>query len=695
MHRPVSLVFTIAAFATALVPATAHAWGEVGTRPIGRGGVATCLRDTGQPGVLTVAGALKARSSPVDLLSSTPDLAPVGAADVGILDSCAAVARGQDGTDLVAGIVRRGLRKYDIVATVRHPGSPFAVPTVLKRDVHLEHQHIAAAVAPNGDMLIVWGEERGSRLAGDHASNRLVGTIAAAAEGFAPPKAITPWILGSVYYGADPVVAVDPQDRFTLAWQQSDVDPRKTVEEEDFQRIAVATADTTHGFAPVQVIERPVMHTDLQLAVAPDGDALLVYVDLDEGVKLVERPPGATSFGAAVRLANDVGLPREPAVAVRDGGGAVVAWRTGDADDSGVGAVVRGERGRFGSPIAVSPTHPSAGFLTGESLVAVFGMGGPFPPIDEQNTRLRAQLSGDRVTLAWIAPKRLPGGDRPDVPHAAIGSLSGKFGRATTMESPCRPANGIATVHLRDGEPGVAWTDNWTREGFGPLLFPRGSGSVHLATAAASPPKRSPLPRVRLSSSPQRLFPTQAVKVHAHCDRACELRATMPRPGVYGIDVAASARLTRAGSVELKLAPPETGAHYDRRSVRPVYVHGCGPGGNSVASASTRVRVSTRDPLPTPEPIAARAKRRMHSIVVSWRTTFPARRTTFDVFAMRGRDDLAFEPRSSKRVEGRAKTRFRVVLTPRSIRTVTAIRIQASSVDTEEFRHATVRLRRS
>jgi hypothetical protein len=116
------------------------------------------------------------------------------------------------------------------------------------------------------------------------------------------------------------------------------------------------------------------------------------------------------------------------------------------------------------------------------------------------------------------------------------------------------------------------------------------------------------------------------------------------------------------------------------------------PNGRRIASASQRIRIVERPPLPVPRPAGVRARRRGDSIVVSWRTAAPARRVVFGVMGRRNRrrgrefpllDALGYR-------FGRGRTRFQVTLRPRRPERVRWVALYAQSRDRERLRHIVI-----
>jgi hypothetical protein len=198
----------------------------------------------------------------------------------------------------------------------------------------------------------------------------------------------------------------------------------------DGNRIEVATAAPGSGFVMQRLTARADVDVDADpvLAVAPDGWALVTYRDEDAPPALFERGPGAAAF-AAVAVPGPVRRSyTDPAVAVRSGGGALVAWRTGS---SGVDALTRETAGPFSVRRIAGPVPIR------DITFAAFGVGAidPLegPPVSPDPPRLQAAVAPDgRAVLAWPSPA----GRRPlagTTARAAVGDLDGAFEPARTL----------------------------------------------------------------------------------------------------------------------------------------------------------------------------------------------------------------------------------------------------------------------
>ena len=231
------------------------------------------------------------------------------------------------------------------------------------------------------------------------------------------------------------------------------------------------------------------------------------------------------------------------------------------------------------------------------------------------------------MALAWTAPRPLP--DAPLAAMVATGTLDGAFGPPSALGSPARSVAGVAALLLPGGEPAVAWADNvvdTTGFGAGELEPSTRGGRIHLARADAAAGPATPPPAARLRAPRlQRLYPDEAIRVRVRCAAACDLRAFVREGGVTGAGAAAS--LPGGGSRVLRLQPTGDGDPVPRRRGRvTVRARVSAPGSPATRTLRLRVPLARRPPLPVPRLLDARAVRRGRSLVVTWRTAFPARR---------------------------------------------------------------------
>jgi hypothetical protein len=418
-----------------------------------------------------------------------------------------------------------------------------------------------------------------------------------------------------------------------------------------------------------------------------------VAFDGNDTVTAFERAP--TAAFKPVRLQAGIVEPSEPAVALRDDGAAVVAWRVQNPDGEttgGVKAVVRRARGSFSGPMLVaSPRHETSEgvFIIGSAEGRV-----PVPPLDQDNGRLRAALSSDdRVLLTWAGARGAGDGDRPVRALAAVGRLTDGFGRVTTLGSPCRGVNGVAPL-VAGGKLAAAWTTNLTRTPF-PLFagfeLPSGAGRVHMAVATGRPAPWGKAPVVRLEArAGQRLRFDQGVRVKVSCDRACDLRGLI-RGDTGRLRAFDSGALDRAGTTALDVGPgPEaTLAPRAVQDVR-VVVHACATNAPSLTRATLRVTVRRVPPPPVPVPLGVRARRLGKTITVTWHVPRRADRVTFIVQARSTpRTDIE-QARLADVVEGHHRHGFMSRLRLQRGDRVPYVAVTAAGLDPPHTQHTVV-----
>jgi hypothetical protein len=620
---------------------------------------ASCLRPTGVPGGL----ALFARPGATDLWhADASGMARRERARLGRLQQCAAAAAAGDAA-VLAGVVARG----EVHAAIRDAGGAFGPPARL--GAGSQPQDVAVAVSPAGHAAVVWTERRGD-IAALRSQLRVVIARRLPGQGFSAPEPLTGWWTSETFSEPRPAVGVDARGTTTVIWSR---ELRRRYRE----RATVAVAAPGGGFA-VQRLGSPDAFGDVPaaLAVAPDGWTVVVHGPDARGLGVFERAPGTARF-TRIRLSprsdayHDV---RDPAAAVGNGGGAVVAWRTGAVEDGGVAAMTRGPGGSFALPEVVSPARRSN---EGGSLVAV-ALGGS-PPVDADADRLRAQLGpGGRVLLAWTGGRR---GEPASVVRAATGGLGVSFDPAQIVSGPLRDAEAPAPLFLEDGRAAVAWVDNAS-------AGDASDGRVHLAVEDVAQ-RASEIPRLRLRADrTQRLFPSEPVRVTTRCDRPCDVLGTLA-----GADELVSTTLPGAARAELEL-PRYWFTRAARRSGQvKVEVSAAEPGGRTPVRRSMRIEVLRRPPLPLRRPLDVRARRRGEEIVVRWRTAGPARRMYFSVLGRRTLRPAGIDFSATQYRNGRGRARFVARLRPDRPRRVRWVAIVAGSYDRARTRTVIVPVR--
>jgi hypothetical protein len=500
---------------------------------------------------------------------------------------------------------------------------------------------------------------------------------------------LTPWQAAGEFGQPSLVAAIDATGTATVAWLRPLPDTRRIS-----GAVAVETATARPGgrFAVQRVAKQVQDATRPALAVADDGWALLA-VDGADGVAAYDRAPGIERFTPvpvpAPHGGDDpwFGGMGYPVAAIRDGGGALIAWRTGFGNQNGVAAATRTGAGSFTRPRAVAPAPRAGGYNDAAYVV----LAGSSPPQDPDGGRLQAAVSADgRALLAWTAVDDL--GAPTLTLRVVAGTLADGFGAPARLGSPLRSADAVAPLFLSDGRAALAWTDNATS--FEPSAVGESHGRLHLALESAPTRPSPPPPRIALRAQrSQRLFASSPLRVRVRCDRACDIYAT-----VRGSGSAVTASLSHAGRLALRLQRGDrirTTRHRQtiqaRRGRLRVIVRAAAPNGHRIATRSRTVRVRARPALPIARPTGVRARRDGDAITVTWRTAGPARRTQFIV-----------EPRHSRHrhpsdtgllatqfVNGRGRTRFRVRLRPQQPRAIRWVAVTAISPDDQTSRQVT------
>jgi hypothetical protein len=670
-----ALVVTLALLAA--VPAEAAR--DIVVRDSPRAAVATCLRATATPGLVGLLGPLERRMSPYDLVRVSPDGVTLAAtARLGILDECPAVAADPSGHAVVAGAVRARKFRGIIRAALAEPGGGFGAPIDIAR-TRGSMTPVAAAVSPRGDAVVAWTVTRqGAGRGFPDGRTRVIAALRQAGGTFGPRRFLTPWRGAGFAETATVSVGMEASGRATVAWAQPNPSRPNTSR---LSNVAVATAAPGEAFAPVQVLTRRVYDAGLvALSVAPDGRAVLAH-DGQGTVQVFERAAGGSEFASAVRLQRRRGFSewQDPDVALAPDGSALVAWRGGD--ETGLEDVFVASRrgtGPWTAPVAVQRGRDD-GSLAVSYGVLLATRGKPSPPLDEDNTRVRAAVGPDgRYLVTWSAERPLPLGDRRLAPRLAQGQAGGRPSDPETAGCACRSINGVVALTLPGGETALAYTDNVTTTFAFGVEFARRAGRLHVA--GSGPPGLSP-PAPRLRVRPPRAMTLgygNRLRVRVGCDRPCDLRAYVVggRDRARGLAVgtlreAGSTRLAIKPAFEEHLAPPARGRAR-------VVVHGYAPNGRRFTSQSVPVDLRRKPLRPLPRVLNVRAVRRGGAVVVTWQTATPARRVSFRVKGRLSRRDRF--PIVEDSTPGRGGRTFRLRLSLREVRELGEVTVIAVSV---------------
>jgi hypothetical protein len=657
---------TIAVLTALALPATASA-ARLEPLPFDRAS-ALCLSATGVPGGLSQLGPYTRRQSATDLLTAGGDgVARSARVEIGRMARCASAAEAPGGAAIVAGTTVNRDYAAELRAVVRDPGGAFGEPAVLS-DQGID---AVAAVGPAGHAVVAWSEVRGRR-------HRILAARRAPGGTFGAPETLVEARTDQEAPEVELAATVDAAGDTTLLWSRE-------LPSDDFDEhveAAVAAPGATFG---VQRLGDGVSTSGPpSLAGAADGWAVAAFAA--SGLQVFERAPGGTLQPVTMpALAGRNATRNDVSAAVRDGGGAVLAWRVhGSRGVSGVEAMTRTAGGGAWSLHRVAPEGPpvSSGSSEGDFVIEPFV--NPFdfltgPPVDDRDRELEVAVAGGGdIVIAWRggagrAPLRV------ETAHAVLGRLDGTFEPAQRLGSTLRRTFDVAPLVLVDGRAAVAWTD---------AASELRHGRLHLAVESAPPQAPAAAPRLTLRAPRrQRLYAQQPPRVIARCDVACDLRTIVLGPRGDRSEALAGTRLRGRGRLDLDTV--------FRPGTVKVVVHATAPGGDAITVRSLRLRVERRPALPLQRPLDVTARRRGREIVVRWRTAEPARRQTFIVAGQDRRDEIVpGAPGTLDVVPANGRRRFAVRLRePASVR-VRWVVVLAASLDSGAERHVLVKVRR-
>ncbi len=279
------------------------------------------------------------------------------------------------------------------------------------------------AVAPDGTTTVVW--------------RRLVdGTIQAATR---PADSSTFGAIQSLsdaeLFSSGPQVAVAPDGETTVVWGQ--------IVGGDFTIQAATRPAGSNTFEPVQNLatnQGSGVSGSPRVAVAPDGETTVTWVDGSNTVQSAIRPAGSTTFGAVVPLSAVDGNAGPPKVAVAPDGTTTVVWNLTFACSPGptcyvVQSAIRPAGSTtFGAVQDVSPT--SEGSLAPNLAVAADGA----------------------TTVVWTLTRDCSPSPCEYTAQAATRSAgSNTFGTVQDV-SPNDPSTGFTNVAVApDGATTVVW----------------------------------------------------------------------------------------------------------------------------------------------------------------------------------------------------------------------------------------------
>ena len=621
-------------------PAGAAPWAEQPFVPLGPDVGADCLAATGADRVTHVRE-IEGEWDAARLLRVAPDgaLVPDGSVALAPMLECPTVATSASGAAVAAAPPFAPGRRGLVVAT-RDPGGEFGAPQAILAPRTTGVGEIHAAVAADGAAVVVWNE---TRARGDRTISRLLASRRPPGGAFGPAQTL----LSGAADAPSPVAGIDDAGRATVAWLRPLPSGSSAVD--------VAGAAAGAPFGPPQTVTRTVdFAVPPVLAVAPDGGALLAH-DGSRGVRVFERPPGATAMSRVPLGATDSD-DEYPAVALASGGAAMVAWRR-DALDERKARLVAARRA------------PGAAFAAPQDVGAGVPRGDParpsFTPVEDFEAIAAAAAADGSAHVAWLEAPRLPGGDEPARVAVASAAAGGDWSEAARLGGPGRSASAPAALAA---PAAVAWTDNIVADAW--LFDVAPAGRVHVALQGVAAPPPPPAPGLTLRAARrQSVRYRDPVVVTARCAAACDLRAVGGRePATRGPRVAATGQRGDAGDVRLALLPEDSNSASPPggRPLR-VTVRATAPGGADVRVARVDLDVDNVFVPPPRRPVGVAIERRGGRLVVRWRTRRPAHSEEFLVMARRSRDGEILDSASR---DGDGRTRFRVVLAARGARVV-------------------------
>jgi hypothetical protein len=281
--------------------------------------------------------------------------------------------------------------------------------------------------------------------------------------------------------------------------------------------------------------------------------------------------------------------------------------------------------------------------------------------------------------------------------HVAHGTLSGGFGRAVRLGTPCRTANAATPVTLASRRLGVAWTDNARVDTFADFDEPRGGGLLHVGIPGTAPPQPD-APPPALSArvlGPAALRTGTPLRVQVRCRRGpCDVRAAARS---FETDrhflgdpllTATSATLAegRRTTLRLPVLPGSSFAPHGRPARATVAIVACGASG-TVSRLVLHPRLRRLPPRPLPRVLDLTARRLRGGVRVTWRTSTPARFVTFSVQAE------PFSPDAYAELPGRGRSHFAVTLHHVDARRLRRVAVTVGSSELPNGPTTTVRIR--
>jgi hypothetical protein len=639
-----------------ILPTAASVWVQSATYDVPDGGSGVCLRPAGV-GAVSLFGSAGATTSTNLLLHVAPgSITPGPTTTLGWQMGCAEASGGP--TPLLAAAVWNG--RATVAAVAPAGGRATAFPA---QATPAPAGTVVVAQSATGAAIAAWSESRVDSVRSRTQHLRMLAAVRApGADAFGPPITLSSADDVPLNDAGAPAVGIDDAGDAVVAWGQPEP-----------SGLATWVTTIAAGTATASPAQRFDGGGTPALSVSPGGRALLAT----GGGDVLERSGADAAFVQVPLLG--VGGAGEFSVALNDDGAAVVGRHRG----GGTAVWLRPPGGAFGA--AQQLTGSAAAVAGGDEQNGIVlwetDAGRPKRPTVPNEFlglgRLQVLLTGDgRVLVTWIDGDAL-GLRKPAHVLASEGRVDGTMPRATAVSSACIDPLDAYPLELPGGQLGVVWSDplssqRVTARGVGP----RPPGRIHLSLPGTPPAPTHP---PRLSAryvGPSALRASQSALVRVSCSGApCGVRAATSQelglPDGFPNDPfswnADDTALAVGASRTLRVTPFVPSDHPANRPHRhPIVVSACDGQGVLVAHRTLRPVLRQLPPRPVPRIVDLHARRAGSDVLVSWRTTAPARDLAFVVFVL---------PRSTGRlgdVRGRGRTHHHLTLhhVPRSARRI-------------------------
>ena len=279
------------------------------------------------------------------------------------------------------------------------------------------------AIAPDGITTVVWRREVDGMI---QAATRPVGSST-----FGPVQDLSDAELLS----SGPQVAVASNGETTVVWGQ--------IGGGGFTIQAATRPAGSNTFGPVQNLatnQGTGVSASPQVAVAPDGETTVTWVDGSDSVKVVTRPAGSNTFGAVVTLSAAGDNASVPRVVVAPDGTTTVVWNLTFACSPG-------------------PTCYEVQARTRPAGSNTFGAVQDVSPTSEAALRPNMAVAADgATTVVWtLTLGCVPSPCEYTAQATTRPAGSNTFGAVENV-SPTDPSNGLTNVAVApDGATTVVW----------------------------------------------------------------------------------------------------------------------------------------------------------------------------------------------------------------------------------------------